>query len=199
MARDRFISCDPARLVQLVVVEVAHAPRSDLAAAPELVERRDRLFERMGSAPVQQVGVEMIRSQALQARLAGLDRAAARRVVREDLADQERLVAAAFERLADDPLHLAVAVHLRGVDVPRAGLHRRADRRDGRGPLVALHFPRAEPDDGDLRPVGSERSRSHGTSLACGAGHGEVRGRSPHRGISLHLIESSTVDPDSRW
>src|SRR6185295_19521483 len=95
-------------------IEVADAPRADLAAADERLEARDRLLERMASRPVEQVRVEPVRPQTPEARLAGAAHAGRRGVRRQDLRHEEQLVASAGDRLADDLLDGPVAVHLGG-------------------------------------------------------------------------------------
>jgi len=57
--------------------------------------------------------------------------------VRVDLADQEDLVAAPGDRLADDLLGAALAVHLGGVDQRHAAFDAAAQRGDGIGVAVA--------------------------------------------------------------
>jgi hypothetical protein len=61
---------DRQRLLQVVDVEVADPPGTDLPVADELLEGLDGSLERVPRAPVEEMGVEAIRSQAAEARLA---------------------------------------------------------------------------------------------------------------------------------
>ena len=76
----------------------------------------------MRAAPVQEIEIEPVGLEPLQAALAGDDGAFARSVVGVDLADEIDLVAQAPHGLADDLLGLALAVHLGRVDQPDAEL-----------------------------------------------------------------------------
>jgi hypothetical protein len=58
------------------------APAADLAGLAQALEGLDRLFQRVLAAPVQQVEVQVIAAQALQAALAGRRNARAAGVVR---------------------------------------------------------------------------------------------------------------------
>ena len=66
----------------------------------------------------------------LQAPLAGGDRALPRRVVRIDLAHEKDFVAPARDRLGDQLLRFAFAIHLGGVDQRRAEVETQPQRRD---------------------------------------------------------------------
>src|SRR5439155_27100801 len=70
------------QFLHVVGVEISDAPMSDAALALQRLERVDRVGERVGAAPVQQIEVDVIELEALQASLAGRDRSAATRVVR---------------------------------------------------------------------------------------------------------------------
>ena len=128
------------------------APEDEEAALAQGRERLERLGERDGAAPVQQVQVEIIRLQALQAVFAGRDRVAAARVRRQHLADDIDLIAPAGDGLRNELLGAAVAVHLGGVDEVGAEVEARAQRLLlGRAlVLVLADLPRAlaEPRDG---------------------------------------------------
>src|SRR5581483_497724 len=70
IAGDPAFPRDRQSLFEVVLVEIADAPRADEAAFRQFLEGRDRIGERMMSAPVQQVAVEPVRAQALQRLLA---------------------------------------------------------------------------------------------------------------------------------
>ncbi|KAG5722849.1 hypothetical protein E4T56_gene18718, partial [Termitomyces sp. T112] len=99
VAGDPALAADREQFVQIVGVEIADAPGADLACRDQLLEGRDGVLKRIGAAP---------------RALAGRDRAAARRVARQHLRDQEGLVAPARDRIGDD--ELGIAIHLGGVD-----------------------------------------------------------------------------------
>ena len=126
------------------------------------MERLEGLLEPRTAAPVQQVEVDALDAQALEAALAGGDRAGARGIVRIDLADDEGLVAPAGDRLADDLLGAAVAVHLGGVDHrdsrDRGRTSGRRVRRRAAGALSPMRqVPR--PRTGMAAPEGSLQER----------------------------------------
>src|SRR5262249_54442085 len=83
---------------------------------------------------------------ALQAALAGGDRAGARGVVRIDLADDEQAFAPAADCLGDRLLGAALAVHLRRVDQRDAEVEPELDGGNLGGPLrtAPAHAPGAE-------------------------------------------------------
>jgi hypothetical protein len=114
------------------------------------------------AAPVQQIEVEVIGLEPLQAGLTGLLDAAARGVLRIDFADQEDLVAQARERVTQQSLGRAVAVHLGGVDQAHAELDA-STRRSGLLALqtaVLAHPPCALAKRRDAGPAG-QINRSH--------------------------------------
>src|SRR6185437_6637511 len=65
---------------------------------------------------MKEIEIKPVGAEPLQAALAGGHRAAAGGIVRVDLADQEDLVAAAGDDLADHFLGAALAIHLGGID-----------------------------------------------------------------------------------
>jgi hypothetical protein len=69
--------------------------------------------------------------------------------VRVDLADQEDLVAAAGDGLADHFLGAALAIHLGGIDQRHAEVEPEPQRRHHVGVAAArlAHAPGAEPED----------------------------------------------------
>jgi hypothetical protein len=103
---------------------------SDLAGLLQLAESLDRLLERQAASPVQEVGVEPVGPQSLEAALAGFDRAAARRVGRNHLADEEDVVAPVLDRLGDELLGRAGTVELGGVDEGHSELDTELQRGD---------------------------------------------------------------------
>lgn len=83
IAGDLPLACDGKQLVEIVLIEIADAPGTDLSRRDEFVERRDRFLERIGAAPVQQIAVEVIGTEPFQRSLAGRDGAASRGVARQ--------------------------------------------------------------------------------------------------------------------
>src|SRR6266478_3836643 len=74
VARDAAFAGDAHGLLEVGYVEVAHAPRANLALALKPLEARDRLLQWIRTAPVQQVAVQPLGSQPRERFLAGRDR-----------------------------------------------------------------------------------------------------------------------------
>src|SRR4029453_1672305 len=75
---DAAVAGDRANLDEVRHVEVAHAPREDLALALELLEGSDGVFEWVLSAPVQEVDIQAVGAQTGERALAGHQRPAPR-------------------------------------------------------------------------------------------------------------------------
>ncbi len=65
---------------------------------------------------MQQIKIDAVGFHPLQAAFASLDSPLAACVVGIDLADQEHLIAPPLDRLADDFLRAAFAIHFGGID-----------------------------------------------------------------------------------
>ena len=141
------------KLIHIASVEVRHSPRTDQAVGSKRFEAGDGVHKRNAAAPVQQVEVEMIGSQALEAALAGGNRSMPGRVVRVDLADQKNLVALPFDRATHYFLCAAIAIHLGGVDQRHAEIDSQLQRRDFALalPCPLAHLPCPQADDGHER------------------------------------------------
>jgi hypothetical protein len=128
VGRHRSAAGEPHQLDHVIQVEIADAPVPDLAGALQREECLEGLRELRLAAPVQEIEVDAIGAQALQAALARRDRALARRVVGKHLADQEDLVAARPERVGHQLFRGAVA-YISAVSIsvmPRSTPRRRA-------------------------------------------------------------------------
>ena len=134
------------QFVHVARIEVADAPLPDLAVLLQGLERFHRLGQGNGAAPVQQIEVEPIGLEPLEAALAGRNGTFARGVVRIDLAHQEDVVPAAGHGFRQHLLGAALAVHLRRIDQPDTEIEPELDRRHlGRPLRLALaHAPGAE-------------------------------------------------------
>ena len=77
---------------------------------------------------MQEIKVEALGAEALQASLAGGDGAGARGILRQHLADDEHLVAATCDGFGHDPLGFAVAIHLGGIDQRHAEVEPELER-----------------------------------------------------------------------
>ena len=101
VAGDAARAGDPQGLLEVGIIEIAHAPGQDLPFAPKLLEGRECLLQRVVTPPVQEVAVQPVGLEARERPLAGRDRPAPRGILREDLGDQEDLVASPGDRLGD--------------------------------------------------------------------------------------------------
>jgi hypothetical protein len=119
------------------------------------LESLQRLGQRDAAAPVQQVEIDAIRTQPLQAAFAGQHCAAARGVLREHFAHQEYFVAPAADGFGDQFLRGAVTIHLGGIDQRHAEVETRAQRLDFVGAPLAVfpQFPRALAQGGNAGTV----------------------------------------------
>jgi len=127
---DRAAAFGRPELLQVGNVEVADAPVPDLARADQRFKACQRLGQRNGATPVQEIEVDLVGPEALQAAIAGGHRPDRRRMARQDLAHQEDLVAASGDRLADQLFGRAGAIHLGCVDQEHAEVDTEAQRRD---------------------------------------------------------------------
>src|ERR1700694_3607744 len=89
---------------------------ANFSCADQSRESVQRLRERRSAAPMQEIKVEPVRSQPLEAALARLDRPASGGGVGKHLADEKDLLAAPGNRLADQNLRFAIAIHFGGID-----------------------------------------------------------------------------------
>src|SRR5437667_1432139 len=175
VARDALGPGERGRALQLLDAEVADAPGADLPLAPEPREGRDGFRQRVATRPVEEVAVEAIGAEAAEARLARARHPRTRGVLGQHLGDEEDLVAPPGDRLADQLLDAARAVHLRRVDVRHAGVEPGAERGQRRRAPVALQVPRPLADDGHAdarRPerLASHRIRSRTAGSTCSTG-----------------------------
>src|SRR5207245_6783659 len=113
---------DPGELLHVVDVEVAHTRVANLLRFEEILESRQRLFERHVAAPVKEVEVDVLDIETAEASIAGRGHALAGRVLWIELRHDEHLIAAAGDCVADEPLRASVRIPLGGVYGPRAGL-----------------------------------------------------------------------------
>ena len=139
---------DPERFLEFVNVEVAHPPEARFAVPHELGERADRLFQRVAARPMQEIDVEVIRTEPPQTRLTRAQDPLVRGVLREHFGDEEDLTATSGDRLAHEFLDPAGSVHLGRIDVRHPGVEPRAEGADRLAASVSLHVPRTLADHG---------------------------------------------------
>ena len=97
---------------------------------------------------MQQVQIEPVGLEPLQAALASVDDAVARGVVRQHLADDEQLVALPCRGFPDNLLGAAAAIHLGRVDQGHPELDAELQRRGllSAAAAVLAHMPGALPE-----------------------------------------------------
>ncbi len=127
-------------------------------SADEALDGLDRLVQRHGAAPVQQIEVDALDPQPLEAARARLGDAAPAGVAGQHLAHHEQVFAAHLaggdavaKPLSEDLLRAAVAVHLGGVEQPVTDLHGAADGSHFVAALTGALAdpPRTETEGGD--------------------------------------------------
>jgi hypothetical protein len=102
----------------------------DLAVLLQLPERPDCLLERHRASPMEEIEIDDIAAQPLQAAFAGGDRVGARRIARMHLGDDEDVSAPVRDRLGHHLLGTALAIHFRRIDQGEAQLDGRPHRLD---------------------------------------------------------------------
>src|SRR5260370_7422792 len=122
--------------------------------------------------------IEPVGPEPFQAALAGLNRAAPRRVLGEHLADEKHLVRASRDRRAHTLLGAAVGIHFRGIDQPHAEVETETQRRDLRFAPAAIlaHHPGALPQRGHALAARKLRRRdrfheAHLHNAGCASFH----------------------------
>src|SRR5206468_9996084 len=115
---------------EIVDAEVAHAPRADFSLLDEPFERANRVLEPDGTRPVKKIKVEVVGAEPPEALLARAQRSLERCIRRQDLRGEEDLLPTPTDRLGDDLLDLAAAVHLGRIDVGEPGIDPAGDRID---------------------------------------------------------------------
>ena len=131
-------------------VEIADAPVADFARAQQRGETFHGFGKRRAAAPMQEIKIEPVGAEPLQAALAGGDHAAPRGILRQHLADQEHFVAPSRDGFAGRFFGAAARIHLRRVDQVHAEIEPEFERGDfvfaaARG---VAHHPGAQPEHG---------------------------------------------------
>src|SRR5262249_13727463 len=130
IAGDRIAARKRDEFLHVLDVEIAHAPGADEAVALQLLKGGERVLQRIASAPMQEIEIDAVDLEPVEARLASGDGASAGGVLRQHLADDEDLLAAALDGFGHDLLGTAIAIHLRGVDQRHAEVEAEPERRD---------------------------------------------------------------------
>src|SRR5207237_4096893 len=125
--------------------EIADAVMADLAVALQPGKARQRLGQWNRAAPMQQIKIDAVGPEPLQATLACFDDPLLRGVVRQYLADDEQPLAQPGAGLGNDLLGSTAAVHLGRVDQGQAEIDPELDRGRlvGGAAAVLAHMPGA--------------------------------------------------------
>lgn len=147
------------RLFELAQIEVAHAQMLHQFVAHELIHGAEGVFEiHARRRPVDEVQVNVIGTEVVQAVLAGLDERAIRQMARADLRCDENVLAphiSLAQGSSDQLLRMAFGVILGCVEMGIAHRQRGVERGQravvplGAGLGVAANFPRAVADFGE--------------------------------------------------
>lgn len=141
-------------IVHVRRVEVGDAPCADEAVVDGGLQRLDSLLEPVMSAPVVKVEVEAVGVEPVERSFKRPAHARRRGVRGKHFRDEEDVVAPPGDRLSDQLLARAGAVHLGRVDHAQAEVEAAADRGDLRVALAAIlaQVPGADA-DGDVREI----------------------------------------------
>ncbi len=161
------VASDTDTLFKIRHVEVAHAPGEYFALLPEFLESRESVFQRMRSAPVQQVAIQPIGPEAGERSLASDLRPPPRRILWQHLGDQEHLVSPSRDGVADQLLGGAGPVHFRGVDVVHSEIDAAAQGGARGGAVAFLDVPGPQANDADLALQGAEPPLSNAGSVTA--------------------------------
>src|ERR1700704_4898832 len=121
---------EPSKLDHVYHVEIADAPIANFACTDQRGKGVERFLEWYIAAPVQQIEIEAVCSKPPQTVLARVHCPRPCRIVGENLADKEQLVAASGDGFANERLGSAVSVHFCGVDQRHAEIEADAERRN---------------------------------------------------------------------
>ena len=141
---------DRKGLFEVARIEIADAPGQSLALAPQLLEPRDRIREPVRTAPMQEIAIDPVGPQTAEGALASRNRPSRRGVMRENLGHQKDFLASPGDRLADQLLCCARAVHLRRIDMGHAEIETAAHGCDRGGAVALLEIPRSLANDGNV-------------------------------------------------
>ena len=145
-----------ARALSMSSRSKLETPQERIFPSARSARTRPRSRPRASPAPVQQVEVEPVGPSRSRLRSQAALVPRARRVLGQDLADQEDLVPAPRDRLGDHALGAARAVHLGGVDQGHAEVEAEAERSCFRRrlPPALAHVPGALAERRDGGAVG---------------------------------------------
>ena len=149
IAGDASFPRDRQGLFKVVHIEIADPPGQNLAVAPQFLR----------TAPMQEIAVNPIGPPAAEGALAARDRPCRRGMLRENLGQQKNFVAPPGDRLANQFLGCALAVHLRCIDMGHAKVETAAQSGNRRGGVALLEIPCALAKIGTSCPVESKRWR----------------------------------------
>src|SRR6266568_4792483 len=120
IANQTILTSDRSGLFKIGHIEVTHTPAQYLARVLKFLESCDCVVQRVAAAPVQKVAIQPVGLKAAERPLARRDCSRSRSILRQDLGDQEDLIAAPADGLGNYLLGSAGSVHLGGVDMVHA-------------------------------------------------------------------------------
>ena len=137
-----------------------------MPSALQLLEGGDGISKRMRPSPVEKIAIEAVGPEPLERPLAGGDRPIPRSVVRQDLGDEENLIAPPGDRRADQCFSVARTVHLGGVDMRHAEIETPTQSGYRHRGIRLLDIPGSLADDCDFALCRTERALFHGLLFA---------------------------------
>jgi hypothetical protein len=152
-------------LIEVCFLKVANAPGENLAFAKKLIEGGEGIFQRIATAPMQQIAIEPVGPESSERSLACGDGFPARGIFRQNFLNQKHFVAAPGDRFGNQLFHSAAPVHLRGINVVHAEIQTRLQGADRLSAIAHLEVPGPLPNDRNFSLRQTELSIFHDAML----------------------------------
>jgi hypothetical protein len=152
------LSGDRLELTEVRHIEVADAPRPDLAVLAKLLKGRDGVFKGMAAAPMKKVAIQVVRAEPSEGVFACRDGALPGGILGKDFGDEEYLIATAADGLVHPFFGYPGQIHFRRIDVTHPEIDPPAQGGDRGIAIVIIAVPSPLTDNRDLTLGGIESS-----------------------------------------